>query len=674
MTFSMPIPIKDAILIYMIESHKVASKLEELQSELATKEAFINTIIDSCPVPIWISDNKGTLIRSNPALRRILNYSEEQIVGKYNVFEDPVVRKAQLLPKVRDVFEKGIPFSFGLDWDGQQMATTELKTPTAIRIEATMFPIFDPEGQLANVALVWTDDTERVLQSKKIKDSKAQLKTLIDTIPDLIWLKNPEGVILNCNQGFAKMLGFNREELIGKSDYELFDKEIADYFRRHDQNAIDAGVPTANEEEVCFEKASYTGLYETIKTPMRDTDGDLLGVLGIARDISERTRAAEERIKLELQLKQSQKMETIGNLAGGIAHDFNNILASIIGFTEFSLTDIEKGSPLEENLNEILNAANRARDLVKQILTFARRSDEIRHPLSIAPTVLEVIKLLRSSIPTSIQIERSIDTNSRIMGNETQIHQVILNLCANAAHAMEEEGGVLTIRLTDKSIDDNSSFLPAGDYVQIDVQDTGRGIDPMSIEKIFEPYFTTKGHGKGTGMGLAVVHGIVEEYGGQITVSSQIGEGTTISVFFPTTTDQVLSSIENNNNTPGGKERILFVDDEVAIAKMAQKVLENLGYKVVTSTDSLKALAAFEKDPDHFDLVITDATMPNMTGDVLTKRILELRPNLPVILCSGYSDKVNHDTATQIGAKTFLAKPFSKAEFTNTIRKALDTN
>ncbi|WDP87531.1 MAG: response regulator [Desulfobacter sp.] len=381
-----------------------------------------------------------------------------------------------------------------------------------------------------------------------------------------------------------------------------------------------------------------------------------------------------QRKKTEEKLRQAQKMESIGILAGGIAHDFNNILSSIIGFSELALDGAEKGSELEEDLQEVCMAGMRAKELVKQILAFARQSDEEIKPTQVSIIAKEVLKFIKSSIPTTIQIKDNLNSDSFVMGSSTQIHQVLMNLCTNAAHAMEENGGILDLSLKDKMIDTMATVpdLRPGHYIEIKVSDTGMGIPLENTHTIFEPYFTTKAKGEGTGMGLAVVHGIVESCQGQIIVDSTLGKGTCFTIYLPVSQKRASSNHFETEQLPRGSERILFVDDEASIVKIGSKVLEQLGYVVTTRTNSLEALELFKEKPKAFDLVISDMTMPNLTGDKLAGELLNIRPDISVILCTGYSKKISEADAAKMGVKALAYKPIVKADLANTVRKVLD--
>jgi signal transduction histidine kinase/CheY-like chemotaxis protein len=429
----------------------------------------------------------------------------------------------------------------------------------------------------------------------------------------------------------------------------------------------------AGESFSGFETRRYTKAGNIIHVNMsaaiyKDQNGNPIGSVINLRDITEQK-------KLEAQLQQTQKMDSIGHLAGGIAHDFNNILSSIIGYTELAIDDVEKGTLLENNLQEVYTAGKRARDLIKQILAFARQSDEELKPTRVDKIAIEVLKFIRSTIPTTIEIRQKIESESLIMGSPTQVHQFFMNLCTNAAQAMEDTGGILEVGLVDVELDDNSpliqSGLKPGHYLKATVSDTGPGIAPDIIDSIFEPYFTTKGIGEGTGMGLAMVHGIVEGYGGKITVETELGEGSVFSIYLPITKKRYYRPYEEKD-LPLGTERILLVDDELPIAKMGSQILERLGYQVSVRTSSVEALELFRSRPNDFDLIITDMTMPNMTGDVLAMELIALRSDMPVILCTGYSKKISDEKALQIGIKAFAYKPMVKADLAKTVRKVLD--
>jgi signal transduction histidine kinase/DNA-binding response OmpR family regulator len=408
--------------------------------------------------------------------------------------------------------------------------------------------------------------------------------------------------------------------------------------------------------------------FRIVTSPIRDSQGWVTAAIEIMEDITERQR-------LELQLRQAHKMEAIGTLAGGIAHDFNNILSAILGFSELCLDEAEPGSALEENLREVLHASHRARDLVRQILTFSRQGETDRKPIQSGLIIKEALKLLRSTLPSTIEIDIQINSHSLILGDPTQIHQIIMNLGANAADAMEANGGVLAVSLNDRVLDDPAVWdvhLPPGAYQHLTVADTGDGIASAHLDAIFEPYFSTKPEGKGTGLGLSVVHGIVHSLEGGIRVSSEPGQGTLFDIFLPVMELQAPAQRQEDKFLVGGRENVLFVDDEPQIVGMAKRHLERLGYGVEVRTDSREALELFKKRHAEFDLVITDVTMPHMSGDRLARELLKIEPRLPIILCTGFSTRVSEQRLAQLGIKALAMKPLVRDELARLIRKVLD--
>jgi signal transduction histidine kinase/ActR/RegA family two-component response regulator/HAMP domain-containing protein len=396
----------------------------------------------------------------------------------------------------------------------------------------------------------------------------------------------------------------------------------------------------------------------------------------LEQDIIQRERETREKEKLQAQLLQAYKMEAIGTLAGGIAHDFNNILSSIIGFTELAMDDAEKETLLEDNLQQVFVAAQRAKELVQQILTFARQTGDELQPVRVDLIAKETLKLLRSSIPSTIRIKHNIRSKSLVMGNATQFHQVFMNLCTNASQAMEQDGGTLEIVLIDVVLGPDSNqgieSLEPGEYLKISVSDTGVGITQHALASIFEPFYTTKDPGEGTGMGLSVVHGIVQRFGGDIFVESRAGEGTLFTVFLPVTKAPESPKPMGRVALKHGTERILIIDDDEQVLEMGSRVLCRLGYTVTAQSSSVEAMELVRNRQTEFDLVISDVTMPDMTGDQLAEELQKINPHLPIILLTGYSKKIDQEKALKIGVKAFAFKPIIQRDLTELVRKVLD--
>jgi signal transduction histidine kinase/CheY-like chemotaxis protein len=396
-------------------------------------------------------------------------------------------------------------------------------------------------------------------------------------------------------------------------------------------------------------------------------------------DITNRRKAEKEKMDLELHLSQKQKMEAIGTLAGGIAHDFNNILAAMQGYAELSLDDLPEDSSVRENIKLIMSCCDRATKLVKQILTFSRKDEQERQkePIQISLIIKEVLGMLRSSLPKTIKICRKIQTeSSTVLADSTKIHQVLVNLCTNASHAMRERGGTLEVSLIDVNLESQTrigdELLEPGPYVKLSVSDTGCGMENEILERIFEPFFTTKKVNEGTGLGLPVVHGIVESHGGAIAVRSTPGEGSTFDIYLPTIENSEVNNSRSPEQTGRTKKVILLVDDEKMMVDVIGLTLERLGYSVVAKTSSIDALEAFQEKSDEFDLVITDQIMPNMTGTQLAEKLIAIRPDIPVILCSGFPENVSLEELKRIGIEEFIAKPVSRQKIADIVQTLLE--
>ena len=406
-------------------------------------------------------------------------------------------------------------------------------------------------------------------------------------------------------------------------------------------------------------------------SPLRDEYGLLVGAVHTVRDVTWQKA-------LEKQIRQTQKMEALGALAGGIAHDFNNILAIIMGYADIARLELPQHAVVNSALQNVMKASSRAKDLVKQILAFSRKNEREPKPVEVGRIVREAVKLLRASIPATIAIRTDFDADGVMVADPTEIQQVAMNLCANAGHAMREKGGVLEIGLHGVYVNADSGLEPKGlrpgPHLRLTVSDTGKGIEPAVIERIFEPYFTTKGPGEGTGMGLAIVHGIVKNLGGAVEVHSRKGQGATFQVFLPIINLR-MEQLPNTSPTQprqGNQERILFVDDEQAIAELGEIMLTRLGYQVSVATSSMHALELFRNNPNGFDLLISDQTMPAMTGVDLAREVLRIRPDLPVILCTGYSERLTEEITKELGITALLMKPVDTERLASIIRKNLD--
>jgi PAS domain S-box-containing protein len=521
------------------------------------------------------------------------------------------------------------------------------------------------------------DITSRKRTEEALKESEEKYRSIIESIDEGYYEANMAGKITFINESMGKILGLSRERLLGLNARQLFDRNdtriiyklFSEVYRSKASRTYSGQITKKNGQSIQLE-ASVNLILDESNRPT--------GYRGIIRDVTARQAAEAEKRKLETQLQQAQKMEAIGTLAGGIAHDFNNILSAILGYTELSLGDVTPGTLLHNNLLRILSAGERAKDLVRQILTFSRQAEHELLPIQIKPIIKEALKLLRASLPTTIDIQQDIQSDSTVLADPTQIHQILMNLCTNASHAMQELGGTLQVSLHNVYLDEdfaaNHPDIVPGEYLRLAVIDNGHGMDAAVMERIFDPFFTTKERGKGTGMGLAVVHGIVKTHHGTVTVTSKPGKGSIFSTYIPVIEGKPESVSEKMDPIPTGTERILFVDDEHFQEDLGRRMLERLGYEVTTCGDGRQALFLFRSKPDDFDLVITDMTMPIMTGDVLTREIMTIRPEIPIIICTGYSERITEEKALAMGAKGFVMKPIVLKDMANLIRKVLATN
>ncbi len=522
-------------------------------------------------------------------------------------------------------------------------------------------------------------NTDRVIfqQQESIEKSETRFRGLFNSITDLIYTMDLDGVFTSVNPAMHRLFGYDMDEFIGRRATEFMSLEFAKEFNARYLEVV-------KKQGFC-EGVSYyyrkdkEKIYIEYKSSLVEPAVGEPYISGMGRDVTEKILSQQQVKNLQEQIIQTQKMESIGTLAGGIAHDFNNILFPVMGHTEMLLGDFPEESSTHKSLTKIYSGALRARDLVKQILDFSRQEKGETRLMKIQPVIKEALKLMDSSIPDNIKVTRDIDKDcSTIKGDPTKIHQIIMNLITNACYAMNETGGKLTISLKEIELGPSDLINPdmhQGTYTRFTISDTGAGMGSELITKIFDPFFTTKEKGKGTGMGLSVVHGIVIGMGGGIQVDSEIGKGTSIHVYLPVIqSEPELEADYGDTALTGGSEHILLVDDEEAIILMEKEILKRLGYKVTTRTSSVEALEVFRAVPDRFDIVITDMAMPNMAGDRLSKQLIQIRPDIPILLCTGFGDIISREQAASIGIKDFLLKPVNINNFAKTIRQALDQN
>ena len=512
---------------------------------------------------------------------------------------------------------------------------------------------------------------------KALMASTNRYKTLFESAGDAIFVMDFKGQIIDGTRVACEKLRLSRHDMLNQTTMDIISPEHAPFWpERMDE--------LRRLRHIIFETAlkAEDGTIVPVEASCRAIEYDNQpAVLTIARDITERIEAEKEKAKLRSQLRQAQKMEAIGTLAGGIAHDFNNILQSIFGYTEIASIHASQGKDPNEALDNILTASQRAKGLINQILSFSRQSEQEKQTVQINLIVKEVLKLIRASLPATIEIKgRNLNSDAVVEADPIQIHQVMMNLCSNAHHAMREGGGVLEVKLSDIDIDREKAAqcggIQEGPYIELTIRDSGHGIPTEYMDRIFDPYFTSKEKGEGTGLGLAVVHGIISSHGGAITVESEISKGTAFHVIFPKKNKISAQDKPAAVDAPGrqeGTERILFIDDEPALIDIGKEILSTLGYDVTPCTASDEALDLFKADPERFDLVITDLTMPKMTGDLLAQELMRMRPEIPVILFTGYSDLVSRERFNKLGIRDCLMKPLTRKDLAESIRRVLDT-
>lgn len=508
-------------------------------------------------------------------------------------------------------------------------------------------------------------------RTRQLQTAEQQYRNLFEESKDVVFISTPDGKLVDINPAGMELFGYSsREEALNMPIITFYTNPSA---RAAFRKEIEIKGFLKDYQLELRRKDGEPIAVQLTATLVRDKAGKIAAYRGILRDITRHKR-------LEQQLIQAQKMEAIGTLAGGIAHDFNNILGVIVGYIELALEDLPKEYPVRNNIEQVLIAAERAAELVKQILAFSRQTDRKRKPLHLSPVIKEALKLLRATLPATIEIRHHIRVDfdsDLVFADATEIHQVMMNLCANAAHAMQRDGGVLEVCLDDLYLDAESTAayenMEPGPYLRLMVSDTGHGIPEVVKKRIFEPYFTTKNPGEGTGMGLAVIHGIVKSHGGDITVYSEPGKGSAFHVYLPRMEkgkEQAQPRVEEE--TGGGSECILLVDDEVALTQVGTRMLKRMGYEVVGTSNPIEALEIFRSEPDRFHLVITDLTMPRLTGLQLAREVKHIKPGIPIILCSGYSTAIVMEEIKSIGVNDFVMKPIIKGELARVVRRVLD--
>ena len=634
--------------------------------ELRESEAKFRMTFDASPDAVNINRlEDGLYVDVNQGFTRLTGYTRDEIVGRtsleVSIWDDPGLRKKLL----RELSEKG----FCDNLEGRfRCKGGNIKTAL---MSARVIPL---QG-VPHIISITRDITER----KMAELERERLLTAIRHSGEMIVVTDPAGTIQFVNQAFGEITGYDPGEVIGRNPRILKSG-------RQDRTFYQRLWATISEGETfrgrMINKRKDGSLYteEAVISPVHDNEGRIVNYVAVKRDITGQIKAEEELRRSEERLRQSQRMESIGTLAGGIAHDFNNILYPIIGHSEMLIEDLADNPQLQGRARAIMNSALRAAGLVKQILSFSRQQQKGKAPVRIQEVIHEVLLLIRHSIPAFIEIDLTIDdTCPAVMADAGQIHQVIMNLISNANLAMEGRPGKLVIGLNEIEISPDGppeADLPPGRYIDLFVSDTGAGMEEALINRIFDPFFTTRDVGKGTGLGLSVSYGIVKQHGGGIRVESWSGRGTVFHVYLPVTPDAIPAPerITPVSDLKKGAEQILFVDDTDYIIDLVEPMLNRLGYRVTSRRDGFDALETFRDDPDRFDLVITDMSMPNLTGVQLAAEIRKTRPGMPIIICTGFSEQMDDEKARALGINAFLMKPVARDQLAAVIRDVLDAH
>ncbi len=644
------------VSLFFIWNRSLKRQISKRTSDLMISEKKYRRIFESLSDGYLKVNMDRLIILANPVAAKILGYDDADELIQKNIVDD-IYHGSQNKDQVRELLKMGPIENFEMAF--------KRKDGSKIIVEVNLSIVIE-NGIPGATEGTFKDITIR-------KESQREIACLVSTIHqsnDDIIITDTNGAIEYVNPAFEKITGYTQEEVKGQNPRmfksgvheQAFYKNLWDTIKKG--NVWNGIITNTSKSGLLLEE--HANIF-----PVFDENGIITNYAAVKRDVTNEK-------KIEENLRQAQKMEAIGTLAGGIAHDFNNILSAIIGYAEIVRSELPADSSLFKMQSHVLTASYRATELVKQILAFSRQGELKILPVRIQLIIKEALKLLRSSIPTTIEIKQDIDSKCKaVLADSTKIHQIIMNLCTNAYHAMREKGGVLGVSLKSVELDSDSLIhklnLSSGQYLILEISDSGCGISPENQERIFEPYYTTKAKGEGTGLGLATVHGIVKTYKGDISVYSEVNKGTTFQIYLPVLKEDMKSSSEvEETSISTGTERILIVDDDTNLVQMNETILMQLGYKVTSFSNSLEAIKIFEKKQDEFDLVLTDMTMPEITGAELAKMLLEIRPDIPIILCTGYSDLIDAEQAKSIGIKDYIMKPVIRKDLANVIRKVLD--
>ena len=640
---------------FMVFSLEDVTERKRAEEDLRFALSYNRGLIEASLDPLVTISVDGKITDVNKATELVTGFSRDELIGSdfSDYFTEP--------DKAKEGYEK--VFSEGSVRDYPLAICHRSGKITEVLYNATFYR--DEAGKVQGVFAAARDITER----KAAELERLRLVAAIEQTAEGVVILGVDRTILFVNPAFESINHLMQKEVLGEKYDNLLQVGIRGERIENKMYETLSRGEVWNGHLIRKKKDGTACELDVTISPVKGSFGAIINYVAVERDVT-------EEVKFQEHFRQAQKMEALGTLSGGIAHDFNNILMPIKINTELALLDASEGSPASNYLPLVLEAIKRGEELIKQIITFSRQREQVKAPIEMGPVVREALKFLRASIPANIEICEHIEAMpNRVLADPTQIHQILMNLCSNAAYAMREKGGILHVSLNPIEVDDNivaqHKDLNPGPYLCLTVSDTGHGMNKETMERIFDPFFTTKKPGEGTGMGLAVVHGIVKNHGGAIRVYSEVGKGSIFKVFLPQMKGELKNEVPLSKPIPTGKERILLIDDEEIQIRSIQPLLARLGYRVIAKTDALEALEIFRSQPDAFDLVITDQAMPHVTGRELAEELFRIRSDIPIILCTGFSEVIHEEEAKILGIREFVMKPYSVREIAERIRRSL---